>query len=238
MLLNPLLFEELYNYKLKYNLDMIEFSVYHQKEGKKRIFFPNNHEYNHFHNFRKNFVFQPELSNLIFYIPNTNNYSHIFCSTIWNKIIRNEIVINSIKYIEYYFKNTTYLIAADDTIINILNFNFAHNYSNIYMLGYLYNNRKNSISRIGIGNIHDLIVINNYLLYSKFLYKYVKDFKKDLNFLFYDLKYIYSYIMKFKDLNASNYISATTDFFKEIINDNISNHFKIFIKNLILKLEN
>ena len=74
------------------NLDMIEFSVYHQKEGKKRIFFPNNHELNHFHNFKKNFLFQPELSNLLFYIPNTSNYSHIFCRTLWNKIIRNEIL--------------------------------------------------------------------------------------------------------------------------------------------------
>jgi hypothetical protein len=106
------------------------------------------------------------------------------------------------------------------------------------MPGYLYNNRKNSASRIGIGNMHDLIVSYNYLLYFKFLYNYIKDFKKDLNFLLYEIDCTYSFIMRFKDLNASNYISATTDFFKEIINDNISNYFKIFIKNLILKLEN
>ena len=62
------------------------------------------------------------------------------------------------------------------------------------MPGYLYNNRKNSVSRIGLGNVHDLRVSYNYLLYSKLLYTYIKDFKKDLNFLFYDLNYTYSYI--------------------------------------------
>jgi glycosyltransferase involved in cell wall biosynthesis len=38
LLLNPYLFEELYIYNLKYNLDMIEFSVFHKKEARKKIF--------------------------------------------------------------------------------------------------------------------------------------------------------------------------------------------------------
>jgi hypothetical protein len=37
LLLNPYLFEELYIYNLKYNLDMIEFSVFHKKEKRKKI---------------------------------------------------------------------------------------------------------------------------------------------------------------------------------------------------------
>ena len=40
MLLNEHLFEEIYNYNLKCNLDMIEFSVYHQEEGKKKDILP------------------------------------------------------------------------------------------------------------------------------------------------------------------------------------------------------
>ena len=39
MFLNPFLLEELYQYNMKYNLDMIEFSVYHKKEREKRIYF-------------------------------------------------------------------------------------------------------------------------------------------------------------------------------------------------------
>ena len=86
MLLNQDLFKELYN-NLIYNLDMIEFSVYHQENGKSRIFYPKRHYFNHYHNFNKQIISQPELSNIIFYIPNSLNYTYLICRTIWNKII-------------------------------------------------------------------------------------------------------------------------------------------------------
>ena len=235
MLLNSYLFEELFNYNSKYNLDMVEFSVYHQEEGKKKIYFPIYHEFNHYHNFKKKFYYQPELSDIIFFSPNTNNYSPIFCRTIWNKIIRKIVLINTIKYIESFFHNS-YLIAADDTPLNILNFNFANNYSNINLPGYLYKVRKNSMSRIDNGKAHDLIVSYNFLLYFKLFYKYIKDFKKDLNFLYYDLKLTYFYILKLKELNNIKYISETIDFLNQIIDNNISISFKNFIKNLSFQL--
>ena len=49
MILNPYLFEELFDYNLKYNLDMIEFSVFHKKENEKRIYrkLLNKHLLNH-----------------------------------------------------------------------------------------------------------------------------------------------------------------------------------------------
>ena len=120
----------------------------------------------------------------------------------------------------------------------MLNFNYAKNYSNIKLPGYLYNLRKDSMSRIGIGNKHDLLVGYNYLLYFKFFYKYIKDFKKDLNYLFYDLKLTYSFLFKFKELNATNYISKATELFKKINNDDISMNFKIFIKRIIFEINN
>ena len=86
--LNENLFQELYNYNLKYNLDMIEFTVFHQIEGENNIFFPISQTLNHYHNFNKNIIYQPELSDIIFYIPNSKNYSSRICRTIWNKIIR------------------------------------------------------------------------------------------------------------------------------------------------------
>ena len=39
MILNPELFKELFNYNIKYNLDIIEFTVYHQEEPKKNNIF-------------------------------------------------------------------------------------------------------------------------------------------------------------------------------------------------------
>ena len=237
MFLNPHLFVELNNYNNQYNLDMTEFLVYHQKEGKKKIYFPIYHELNHYHNFKELFIYQPELSNLIFYRPNKKSYSPIICRTIWNKMIRKSIIMNSIKYMELSFHNT-FLIVADDTSMNMLNFNYARNYSNIKLPGYLYNIRKDSMSRIDIESKHDLLVGYNYLLYFQFFYKYIKDFKKDLNFLFYDLKLTYSFLFKFKELNATNYISKTNEFFKEINNDDLSMNFKIFIKKIIFGINN
>jgi glycosyltransferase involved in cell wall biosynthesis len=92
MFLNPNLFEELFNYNLKYNLDMVEFSVYHKVEEEKKIFFSIYHEFNHYHNFKKKIIYQPELSNIIFYIPNTKKYAPIICRTLWNKLIRKKIL--------------------------------------------------------------------------------------------------------------------------------------------------
>jgi hypothetical protein len=92
------------------------------------------------------------------------------------------------------------------------------------------------MSRIDVGNKHDLSVGYNYLLYFEFFYKYIKDFKKDLNFLFYDLKLTYFYILKLKEFNNIAYISETYEFLNQIIENNISISFKNFIKNLSFQL--
>ena len=157
MLLNPNLFEILYNYNLNNNLDMIEFSVQYQNDGKNNVFEPESHELNHYHNFGKNIIYQPELSNIIFLIPQTKNSTAIICRTVWNKLIRKNIILKSINYLDKDFNNE-FLIAADDTPINILNFQNSNNYSNIKVPGYLYNLRPNSISRGKNGQKHDSII--------------------------------------------------------------------------------
>ncbi len=236
MFLNPYLFEELYNYNIKYNLDMIEFSVFHIKEGTKKFYFPEYHELNHYHNFRKKIICQPELSNILFYKPNTNNYTSLFCRTIWNKLTRKILLINSIKYIEKSFHNF-YLITADDTPINILNFQLSNNYSNIKLPGYLYYVREKSSSRLSNDLNHNVLISYNYLLYFKLFYKYLKDFKKNLNFLFYDLKISFQFLFILKKLKAKNYLSTSIIFLKEISKNKISIDFKIFIDKIIYELE-
>ena len=115
-------------------------------------------------------------------------------------------------------------------------FNFANNYTNIKKPGYLYNIRNNSMSRIGIGYKHDIMVSYNYLLYYEFLYNYIKEFKKDLNFLFYDLKISYNFFLKFKELNSTKYKLKTIKFLNEVLKDDISSEFKYFINDLIIEL--
>jgi glycosyltransferase involved in cell wall biosynthesis len=234
MILNPKLFEELFNYNLKYQLDIIEFSVFYQKERENIIYIPSEHENNHFHRFKKRIIYQPELSNILFYQPNLNNYSSIMCRTIWNKLYKKNILIKTINYIEKEFHNK-FLVAADDTPINMITFQFANNYSNIFLPGYLYFLRENSMSTNLKDNNHFKIVCINYLLYFRLLYRYIKDFNKDLNYFYYDLMPFSSYIKGLKEFNITEYIPKAKEFLNNIIiNKKISCELNKFINNLIL----
>ena len=217
MILNPNLFEILYNYNLYSNLDMIEFTVFHKKDWKRKIFFPVQQHFNHNHNYNKNIIYQPELSNIIFYYPNTNKIVPVHCRTIWNKIIRRNIMLKTIYYLETIFHDKI-LITADDTPMNIVNFQFANNYSNIKVPGYLYIIRKNSASNIGNSKKQNKILYNNYFLYHKFLFKYIRDFNKSEEFLSSDLKSNYQFLFFLEGKDKKEAII----FFDEIIKKNIS----------------
>ena len=136
MYLNENLFQELYNYNLQYNLDIIEFSVMHQIDGYNNIFYPKLHIANHYHNFSKSIIFQTELSNILYYLPGTKQYSRTICRNIWNKMIRNKLLIQASKYIgnDYY---NEYIITTDDMMLNIIVYQFSQNFSNINLRGYL-----------------------------------------------------------------------------------------------------
>ena len=234
LLLNQNLFRELYTYNIKLRLDIIEFLVYHQTEGKDKIIIPKDQKLSHFHNYNKNIIEQPELSELIYFLPNTKTYSSIICRTIWNKLIRNNIMKKSIEYLNNdYFKNQ-FLIAADDTPLNILSFQFANNYSNINIPGYLYNLREDGMSSDNKGNIkHDIILSYNFLLYFKFFHKYVSKFNKDINFFLYDFRPFSVYLLKLKDLNATQFIPSAIKFYKHILKHNMQEDFRKYILGLI-----
>ena len=197
MFLNPNLLEKLYNYNLKYNLDIIEFTVICFIEKNQTLKIIN--KYYHYHNFIKTFVFQPELSDLFFYYPGTYNNSRIQCRIIWNKIIRRKILLNSVFYIgeDYYNK---YFISAEDTMINIICLHFTQNYSNINFPGYLYNIREISMSHGKRNKKNKILFCYNHLLYLKKLYIYIRDFNKTRNFLYYELMSIYKILLNFSSL--------------------------------------
>ena len=74
-ILNPFLLEKIYNFNKEYQLDLIEFILYYEEEGKNNIYIPDNHQLNHFHNFSEKLMFQP--STLLFFEPNSLKYSDI-----------------------------------------------------------------------------------------------------------------------------------------------------------------
>ena len=133
MYLNEDLFKELYNYNMKYNLDIIEFSVFQQIEGSNKIFELYNELEVRFVNFNNNIIYQPELSDILFNLSSSYKNSPYNFKSIYNKLIRKNILIKIINYIgkEYYHE---YIISTDDMIMNILSHQYAINYSNIKLI--------------------------------------------------------------------------------------------------------
>ena len=120
----------------------------------------------YYYNYSKSFVYQPELSTIIFYIPRTKIYSSVICRTVWNKLYKKKIILKSINYIGEKFYLKSYLSYGEDTILNILNFHYAQNYTNINIHGYLYNIRYNSVSRFS-DDIEKRRIINLGIYYYK-----------------------------------------------------------------------
>ena len=238
LFLNENLFKELYNYNLKYNLDIIEFIVFQKIEGRRKIFFPQKHFESHFHNFTDTFIFQPNLSEILFHIPNNKNYTYSICRNIWNKMIRRKIFLDMYKFIGLNYFND-FVITADDMAMNLIIYHFANNYSNIYLPGYMYNIRQVSMSR-GDGGVRlNKIRAINYLLYFKIVFKYIKQFKINRKILFHEIKNLKRFIYFIKDNNMTFYENLTLNFLNEILYDYFANKiFKSFAIELLLYFEN
>ena len=58
-------------------------------------------------------------SNILYYLPGTKLYSRTICRNIWNKMIRNQLLIQAGKYIGKDFYNK-YIITTDDMMLNII----------------------------------------------------------------------------------------------------------------------
>ena len=235
--LNENLLKELYNYNIKYNLDIIEFTVFQQIEGRRSIFYPKKHYESHYHNFTYNIIFQPNLSEILFQNPKNNIYTYSICRNIWNKMIRRKIFLDMHKFIGLDYFND-FVITADDMAMNVISYHFANNYSNIYLPGYLYNIRKLSMSHGDGGVKLSKIRAINYFLYFKILYKFIKQFGINRRILFNELKNLKRYIYSIKDNNMTIYENYTRYFFNEILNDDFSERtFKSFIIELLLYFE-
>ena len=236
MLLNPILLELLHNYNLKYNLDIIEYTVlcFIEKKNSLKII----EKYYHYHNFLKKIIYQPELSELYFYYSNSNNYSHVQCRVIWNKIIRRRVLLNSIHYIgeDYYRK---FFITAEDTIINLICLNFAQNYTNINLPGYMYNIREISMTHGKSNKNKRILFYYNHLLYLTKIYTFLKDFKKNRNFLIYELLNINKFLLKLNKL-SKEYKKEILQFYEDILNDKyISKSFKQnYLNNFMTNITN
>ena len=209
--------------------------VLYQAEGKNYLVLPSTKDQTltHIHNYSKSIISQPELSNIIFYIPQTNNYSSVICRTLWNKMYKKEIFLNSIKYIGKKFYTNSYLNYGEDTIMNILNFHFAKNYTNINIYGYMYNVRNNSISRFTQNKTKRYVLNLGIYYYLKLFYKYIKEFNINRHVLYLEFELFNKQILFLKLNDPHFFKKKMKKIFAAITNDdNASFFFKKYIKNL------
>ena len=238
LFLNENLFQQLYNYNLKFNLDITEFTVFQQIEGKRNIFFPKNHLESHYHNFSLNIITQPNLSEILFHVPTNNIYTYSICRNIWNKMIRKTIFLNMHKFIglDYFYD---FVITADDMAMNAIIYHFANNFSNIYLPGYMYNIRPLSMSHGSGGDKLEQVRAINYFLYFKILYRFIKQSEINREVLFHELHNLRRFLYSIKDNNMTTFENHTKNFMNEILNDNYaSKQFKSFVVKLLLYFEN
>ena len=233
---NENLLKKLYEFNLIYNLDIIEFSILLSFESKNNLYYPSKSQTNHFHYSEGKIINHPELSNILFF--SNNKYSRIICRCLWNKMIRKDLLLKAINFLGYKTYKKIHFDFAEDTIINVLNFEFASNYSNLNLYGYMYNVRSNSMSHSKEkGGEMNSKMANNIVYFYRLFYNYIKYFNKDINYLFYDLKHFDYYFKYINDSYSSSlYKRKIIKLYTEILNEkNISKKFRIYAKKSLKK---
>ena len=227
------LLNDLYEFNIIHHQDIIEFSLIIYEERYDKLYYPLEHRRNHFHNFNEQIIFHPKLSNILFF--ENEIYSDIICRCLWNKMIRKDVLFKTINFLGFRTYEQDHFNFAEDTIINILNFEFASNYSNLNLIGYMYNVRIDSMSHSNKEKEMDLKMASNVFFFYQLFYKYIKYFNKDLNYLYFDLK-AFDYFFKYLKQYNSSYqmkkpiIRLYQNFLKE---SNISVDFKNYAKKFL-----
>ena len=96
----------------------------------------------------------------------------------------------------------------------------------------MYNIREFSISHKKINEKVLRMESISFYLYFKLLFKYIKDYDKDRNYLYYELKYCGMFMLNLKKYNLKDYLQKIKYFFNEILDDKKTS---IKLKNLIEK---
>ena len=233
---NENLLKKLFDFNLIYNLDIVEFSILLNFESYNNLYYPSDSQTNHFHFSDGKIIYHPELSNILFF--SNNKYSKIICRCLWNKMIRKDLLLKTINFLGYKPYQKSHFDFAEDTIINVLNFEFASNYSNLNLYGYMYNVRSNSMSHSKEeGGEMYLKMASNIIYFYRLFYNYIKYFNKDINYLFYDLKhfdYYFEYINE--SYSSSLYKRKIINLYTEILNEkNISKKFRQYAEKSLKK---
>ena len=130
------------------------------------------------------------------------------------------------------------MIIGDDMLMNIVTDQFANNFSNIKLPGYLYILRKVSVSHGRSDELKE-IRAKNFIRYIQKFFKYIKDYQKDINILYNEIKNLNRQLSTIKRNNMTEYKSIILDLFNNILSEkNISIQFQIYLYQLFFYYKN
>ena len=214
-----------YNYLKKNDLDMIQFHSVFEENG---IIYINRRFYNY-----SNIIYQPILSYIFFYRKKEGIEQN---TVLWDKLIKRELVLKSIKYIGLKYINER-IIIENDVIILFSLFRNCNSYQYIDELGYYYfANNNDSITNTRFDPLKANQIIYSIFCNIKFLYEKTENSYFDKYFCLYKLEQGYNrYEICFKYFNnnlgliknilnellKSNYISSKKKLMIKIIKNNI-----------------
>ena len=203
-----------YNYIIKNNLDMVEFSSVFEKNSSSIFISKRYYQY-------YNIIYQPLLS-YIFYYNIDNKKGNEYNTALWDKLIKREIVLNAFEFIGKKFINEK-IIIENDVIILFSLFKNAKSFQYFDELGYYYFFTNNdSITNTRNNPLKSYLIIHSIFCNIKFLYEKTGNTYLEKYFCLFKLeqgcyryKKCFNHINKeygliksvFNELLESNYIS-------------------------------
>ena len=156
-------------------------------------------------------IYQPELSSYIFYGYGKLLQIDFF---IWNKLIKKETFIKTLKKIDSYYLNQ-YMIDCEDGLINYMLHKTAKSFYFSKNIGYYYILNNESITLNSKNNFKKRLKSN--FLYFKFIYHYTENNEKEKKIAEYIFFSIYDNNKSYID-ELLKEIKDDLEFYKEIIN--------------------
>ena len=208
-----------YNHLKKNNLEMVQFhSVF---EDKKNTFISRRY-YTY-----SSIIYQPILSYIFFYKKNEGIELN---TALWDKLIKREVVLKSIKYIGLKYLNER-IIIENDVIILFSLFRNCNSFQYIDQLGYYYFIKNNdSITNTRFDPMKANQVIYSIFCNIKFIYEKTGNSYFEKNLCIYKLEQAYKIYKPCFQYLTKNFI-----FIKYIFNELLKSEYISFKKKLIIK---
>ena len=202
------------------NYDMIKFNLY---SGNKK------HILRTIKNIKIQEVYQEILSSFIFYGKGHLEQTD-YC--IINKLIKRDIFIKSLNYVDKYYLNQN-MIVYEDGLINFMLYKFSQSLFHSKKIGYYYIQNQHSITKNFLKDRER--TIKNCFIYLKYIFEYTKNnqYEKNMAVCIY-----HSIILEISNINIFKYLTKEYKFYYIIIDNYLKNEFisskvKIQIKKIL-----